>query len=189
MKKKSINFNHLIFEFISVSFAVIFALFVNQWREDYNNQKLAEKSITNISEELKENKETLTQLIPKHKALIVSIDSLLAIAKTDSIDKNTLNAVEITLISSSAWEMAKITKAVYFIDFDEVNNLAKVYNLQAYYESIVKQYILKNSLSNSNVDLESLNKVKVFLEAIVPLEEDLVFYYNLILTEVLLSDD
>ena len=56
MQNKKLNIQRLIFEFISVSFAVLIALLVNQWREDHNNGKLAEKAIYNIKQELQENK-------------------------------------------------------------------------------------------------------------------------------------
>jgi len=45
MKNKRLNIQRLIFEFISVSFAVLIALLVNQWREDHNNAK---RTILNV---------------------------------------------------------------------------------------------------------------------------------------------
>lgn len=172
MKSKRINFSKLIFEFMSVSFAVLIALFVNQWREDYNNGKLAEKAIYNIQEELKENKGLMVQFIPHHKSVLSDIDSLILIAEKNNTYADSINSIEVTLISSSVWEMAQITKAIFYIDFDDVNNLAKVYNLQSYYESIVEQYILTNSYNyQDNADLESLKMTKRFLETIIPMEE------------------
>jgi len=44
MKNSKINFSRLLFEFISISFAVLIALFVNQWREGHNNQNIADKA-------------------------------------------------------------------------------------------------------------------------------------------------
>ena len=55
MNNKKLNTRRLIFEFISVTFAVLFALFVSQWRENYNNDKLAEKAVLNIGIELEKN--------------------------------------------------------------------------------------------------------------------------------------
>lgn len=186
MTKKKLNFSKLIFEFISISFAVLIALFVNQWREDYNNDKLGEKAVYNIQEELKENKGIMVQLVPYHKSVLSDIDSLIIISEKDKINTDKINSIELTLISSSAWEMAKMTKAIFYMDFDDVNNLAKVYNLQTYYESIVKQYILKNSYNyHDDQDVESAKSTKQFLETIIPLEENLEYYYDIMLNEVL----
>ena len=67
--------------------------------------------------------------------------------------------------------------------------MAKVYNLQLYYESIIKQFILKNSYNyQSDQDLEFLRNNKQFLETIIPLEEDLHNYYNLLLKNILVEE-
>ena len=184
MKLSKINFSKIVFEFISVSFAVLFAILLNQWREDRNNTKLAQKALVNVSEEFKENKEILMNFIPNHKSVLVEIDSVINLSDKDNV--LVIKNIKINLINSSAWEMAKITNAVYYLDFDVVNNLSKIYKLQDYYESIVKQYILKNANSYQiETDKKYLLDAKRFLETIIPLEEDLVGYYNLMLDKVL----
>ncbi len=189
MKSKKLNLQRLIFEFISVSFAVLIALLVNQWREDYNNNKLAEMAIYNIKQEIQENKDVMDILIPSHKSILSKIDSIIVRKeKYNSIVDSNIS-INVTLISSSAWEMAEITNAIFYLDFDDANKMAKVYNLQSYYESIIKQFILKNSYSyHSNQDLEFINNNKQFLETIIPLEEDLQNYFNLLLKNVLVEE-
>ena len=184
IKFSKINFSKIIFEFISVSFAVLFAILLNQWREDRNNKDLAQKAIVNVREEFIENKEILVKFIPNHKSILVEIDSVINSSDKDNVP--VIKNININLINSSAWEMAKITNAVYYLDFDIVNNLSKIYKLQAYYESIVKQYILKNAASYQlETDKKYLLDTKRFLETIIPLEVDLVGYYNLMLDKVL----
>ena len=189
MKNKKFNIKRLISEFVSVSFAVLIALLVNQWREDHNNGKLAEKAIYNIKQELQENKDAMAILIPSHKSILSQIDSIIVRKENDNSTVNSIISIDVTLISSSAWEMAEITNAIFYLDFDDANKMAKVYNLQSYYESIIKQFILKNSYSyQSDQDLEFLRNNKQFLETIIPLEEDLQNYFNLLLKNVLVEE-
>ena len=189
MKNKRLNIQRLIFEFISVSFAVLIALLVNQWREDHNNGKLAEKAIFNIKQELHENKDAMDILIPSHKSILSQIDSIIGRKEKNISTVDSIISIDVTLISSSAWEMAEITNAIFYLDFDDANKMAKVYNLQSYYESIIKQFILKNSYSyQSDQDLEFLRNNKQFLETIIPLEEDLQNYFNLLLKNVLVEE-
>jgi len=186
MSKKKIRFSKLLFEFISVSFAVLLALFVNQWREDRNNNKLAEQAVQNIKEEFIENKEMMSELIPNHKLLLSQLNEFSEIEGNETSIKKSIETLDITLINSSAWEMAKVTNVVFYINFDDVNNLAKVYNLQSYYESIVKQYILSNAIKYQKNDaVNQLENTKQFLNTIILLEEDLQKYYDLMLTEIL----
>ena len=189
MKNKRLNIQRLIFEFISFSFAVLIALLVDQWREDHNNDKLAEKAIYNIKQELQENKEAMDILIPSHKSILSQIDSIIGRKEKNISTVDSIISIDVTLISSSAWEMAEITNAIFYLDFDDANKMAKVYNLQSYYESIIKQFILKNSYSyQSDQDLEFLRNNKQFLETIIPLEEDLQNYFNLLLKHVLMEE-
>jgi len=189
MENKRLNFQRLAFEFISVSFAVLIALLVNQWREDHNNGKLAEKAIYNIRQELQENKEVMDILIPSHKSILSHIDSIIGRKENYNSTVDSIISIDVALISSSAWEMAEITNAIFYLNFDDANKMAKVYNLQSYYESIIKQFILKNSYSyHSDQDLEFLRNNKQFLETIIPLEEDLQNYFNLLLKNVLVEE-
>ena len=189
MKSKKSNLQRLIFEFISVSFAVLVALLVNQWREDHNNNNLAEKAIYNIKQEIQENKDVMDILIPSHKSILSNIDSMIVRKEKYNSTVDSSISINVTLISSSAWEMAEITNAIFYLDFDDANKMAKVYKLQSYYESIIKQFILKNSYSyHSNQDLEFINNNKQFLETIIPLEEDLQNYFNLLLKNVLVEE-
>ena len=128
-------------------------------------------------------------LIPSHKSTLSHIDSIIGREEKNisTVDSNIL--IDVTLISSSAWEMAEITNAIFYLDFDDANKMAKVYNLQSYYESIIKQFILKNSFSyQSDQDLEFLRNNKQFLETIIPLEENLQNYFNLLLKNVLVEE-
>lgn len=189
MKNKRLNIQRLISEFISVSFAVLIALLVNQWREDHNNGKLAEKAIYNIQQELQENKDVMAILIPSHKSILSQIDSIIERKENCNSSVDSIILIDVTLISSSAWEMAEITNAIFYLDFDDANKMAKVYNLQSYYESIIKQYILNSSFSyQSDQDLEFLRNNKQFLETIIPLEEDLQKYFDLLLKNVLVEE-
>lgn len=190
MKNKKLSIKRLVFEFISVSFAVLIALLVNQWREDHNNGKLAEKAIYNIKQELQENKDVMTILIPSHKSILSQIDSIIGRKEKNISNVDSNISIDVTLISSSAWEMAEITNAIFYLDFDDANKIAKVYNLQSYYESMIEQFILKNSYTyHSNQDLEFLRNTKQFLETIIPLEENLENYFNLLLTNVLVEEN
>ena len=184
MSKKRVQYKKLLTEFISVSFAVLLALIVNQWRENHNNNLLAQQAVENIKEEVTDNKKDIIGLIQSHKLLLSTLDSILKIDDiTDSTDV-IIGDIDITLINSSAWEMAKVTKAVFYINYNDINTLAKVYNFQSYYESIVHNYILSNyGVGNNN--LNKIHEMRSFLKSIIPMEKDLKIYYEILLKEVL----
>ena len=189
-RKNKLNINKLIFEFISVSFAVLIALFINEWNSNNNNERLAERAMDNIRAELEDNQEILFGIVPNHKAVLYSIDSLINIIEGNDISIDSIKSINFKLISSSSWEMAALTQAISYMDIDVVTNLAKVYNFQTYYESIVKDFVLKSAYdSNENIDREMLLKTKAFLETVIPMEEDLESYCKIMLEQVLIEEN
>ncbi|MGB1204175.1 MAG: hypothetical protein ACPG5B_00945 [Chitinophagales bacterium] len=65
-KKKSKQFK-IFAESGMIVFSVLFALFINEWRSNYNERVQTEKIITNIEEEIIENQKFLQELIPYHE--------------------------------------------------------------------------------------------------------------------------
>ena len=150
---------------------------------------MAEKAIDNIREELKYNQEILSGIVPNHKAVLFSIDSLISVSEGDVISVELIN-IDFKLISSSSWEMAELTQAISYMDIDVVTNLAKVYNFQSYYESILKNFVLKSAYdSDEYMDRETLQKTKAFLETVIPMEEDLASYCKIMIDQVLIEKD
>lgn len=178
---KKINYRKLAFEFISISFAVLAALIVNQCRENHNSEKLSNKALSFIELEMEDNKNVLTKFLGSHQKLSTKIDSILSLETLPTETEN--YDVELTILSASAWEMAEFTKALYNKNLTDINNITKVYNLQDYYQTIVKEYILKNSLKASSAEnnIENLKNNQQFLNTIIPLEEDLIKFYTLLI--------
>ena len=49
------------FEFFSIVVAVVLAMTLTEWRQDYLNKKLAQQSLLNIIEEVQENRRELME--------------------------------------------------------------------------------------------------------------------------------
>lgn len=177
MKKLSV-LNTIIVEFVSILFAVLLALGINQWKDNRNNHKLAVSSLEKINHEISENKEILSAMITAHEKSKLKIDSLLIKYKNPQF---TVDSVDFSfvLINTTSWETAKLTNAISYMKFDLVTNLSKIYHFQNYYEEIVKVYV-KDNLYNKPLiyDRRYYLKLKTFLETIIPLEKILLNYYE-----------
>ena len=122
----------LVLEAAMVVFAVVVALGVDEWRESRQNAQLAQRALAGIEAEIESNRKELAENGEANQALLARVRE----AVRDSVLPDTLSVnFEYSLISSSAWETAQVTRATQFIPLDRVQTLAKLYGLQTLYQA------------------------------------------------------
>jgi hypothetical protein len=190
MKVPNISFsNKVVIEFVSISFAVLLALMVNQCKDNYNTSKLAKVSLSNIRSEINNNKEIMQEMVLAHKNSLLKVDSLLPLLTENSkVGEDVNRIISFKLISSNSWETAKLTQSIQYMDINIVQEISAVYKLQDYYELIVKDIVLNNMYKKvEQSDLKTSEKTKQFLKAVIPIEENLLITYNYLLTDLLVE--
>ncbi len=189
MKKMNLNLKmnkKLLYEFLSVTFAVFLGLMLNQWKDNRNNDKLAKQSNSNILSEITDNKTTVQEMLEEQKLALARIDSILPLLDNSDEQGDTYIGMNFQIISSTSWETAKLTQAIVYMDIEIVNDIAGVYDFQDYYESIVKEFVVDNIYNKPEKrDAEFIRKMKVFLEAIIPMENNLIEYYDYLQSELI----
>lgn len=121
----------LLVEGAMVVFAVVVALGVDEWRESRQNQELAARALDGIAAEIRSNREELAASDEVNQALLVMVLE----AATDSVLPEEFGVnFEYSLLSSSAWESAQVTRATQFIPLERVQTLAKLYGLQSLFQ-------------------------------------------------------
>ncbi|MFT3737493.1 MAG: hypothetical protein QM786_01925 [Breznakibacter sp.] len=177
----------LVFEFISIVFAVFLGLMLNQCSDNYNNKKTAKKSLANILVEIKDNKGKVEKMLEKHKKVLENIDRFLAEMDSGREPDGANLDMDFVLITSTAWETAKLTQAIAHMDIGLVSDIAGTYGYQEYYEAVVKHFVLENSmemkLDAHDDDIVKIKRVvqnvRSFLKrSVIPLETDLLDAYN-----------
>ena len=176
----------LIFEFISISFAVFLGLMLNQWKDNYNNKKLANKSIKNIRLEINDNRLTVKKMLKTHKLQLLKVDSILTSLAYPEEQDDTEIDLNFKLINSTSWESAKLTQSIAFIDIEIVKDIAEVYEFQYYYEEIIKDYVLNNIYTKPRKRNRAFfENIRNILKSIIPMESNLIEYYDYLQTKIL----
>lgn len=184
--KRNIAYKKLLFEFISVSFAVFLGLMLNQWKDSYNDRKLVKQSLTNINIEIESNSKKVQEMLDSHKYLLSKVENILTHIEKGSIPMDSIGNINFLLINSTAWETAKLTQAIAHMDINIVSKIAGIYEYQNYYTSAVKQYVLETKFNQSFETVQDIRKnknffldLRDFLKAkIVPNETNLIKYYT-----------
>ena len=118
-------------EFLSVVFAVLLALGVDEWRQDRENAKLAARARESILVEIRTNRDRLRGNLESNRK------GLAAIAPDEELGPGSKVKLELGMVwvglSSAAWQSAQTTQAARFFDYTWLMNMAGVYENQALY--------------------------------------------------------
>lgn len=134
-----INARKLVSESLIIVLSVLFALFINEWRNTYNENKQTQIILENIQQEMQENNELTSSLLAYHSSVLQRVQNAHA---QDSLEllffsENTFDisiAAPYGIIQKDykniAWEVAKEEKISSRISFDKSAKLFEVYAQQ-----------------------------------------------------------
>jgi hypothetical protein len=137
MSSRGLSFARLAAEVVSVVFAVLVALALDEWWEDRENAADARASLVAIAREMRENREELADGETADIAgMMERLDSAIAIFERGETPEGASVNWDLALLSSAAWETAQLNRATTYIDLNRVVELAQVYEFQRYYSRI-----------------------------------------------------
>lgn len=151
--------SRLVVEIGSIVFAVLFALWVNEWRSNIKTKNLAKEQTIRIINELEANKIELESVIADNKA---RLDSLLAfqkqkewwnLKKLDTIDFGWgYNAAE---LKKAAWETTLLLNVAPAMDAELLSVLSEIQGLQRLYEEfsldLLRKFAAETALLKDNL--------------------------------------
>lgn len=121
----------LLLEVVSVVFAVLVALAVDEWNEEREIRERASRARTSVIAELEGNREELRAGTVSSRAMADSALTILSHIRGG--EEITGVGVQGSLpdFSDAAWETARVTGIVAYMDYDWVLQTARVYETQA----------------------------------------------------------
>ena len=187
MELKKLPLANILIEVFSVVLAVLLALGVNEWRTNKNNKDLGLAAFEKIIKEVENNKNKVETLLVNHKNILTDIDSVIAKLKRRNGDI-TFGQIIFETPSSTAWEAAKITTAINYLDYDKVEKITTVYATQKVYsdvsDKIFQEYIFFVPDSDREIMQKQFYKQKVYLHNLISIEEQLMEDYKNFLEEI-----
>lgn len=120
----------MLLEAVSVVFAVLIALGVDEWREDRSNAQLADRAIQSLVTEIRSNRDEFQGAREANQNVSARLRE--AIADTDAQGFGV--EFEYSLLSDAAWQTAQMTRAAHFMDYDTVQRIARLYDLQTLFD-------------------------------------------------------
>jgi len=175
---------HLVFQTASIMIGILLALGVNEWRDERQNDQIVLKSIHNIIFEIEKNRTSLEEIIPYHQSCKLSIEP----GENEETDPNDFLSVWKGLnppkLYQSAYESAKVVKAMTLMDYELSNAISQLYAQQQFFYDMLHMYarvlISDLTMHPKKQPLSYASLVPVFNDLTV-MEEELKTKYSSVL--------
>lgn len=178
---KKLPFTNLLIESFSVIFAVLLALFVNEWREDISDKRAAADALDKIVIEIKENKSNLENSIDVHKKTISDLKQLVKIAG-GNVPDSIFQGYNFELMKKISWEAAVLTDVIHNLDFKLVSKLSGIYAEQDFYSSLINKMmdriVFESKYSNNDELVSTLKNHQKYFSVLLEIEQQLIAKYT-----------
>jgi len=114
-------------EGVFVVFAILLALAADQWQENRQNVEIAERALQGIETEMLANR---VELLDSRGPNLELLGRLEAEVEDDAAASGLSVQFEYSLLSSAAWQTAQVTQAIHHADYNLIQQIAKLYDLQ-----------------------------------------------------------
>lgn len=145
----------VLLEVVSVVFAVLVALGINEWWEERENLEQAREATGSIAREIRRNRSQLLGDDSGSAGMdrMPALDSAIAAYRRGDEPSEVGVNWQVALLSSAAWETAQITGATRDMPLDRVIELAQLYEFQRYFSR--SQDELTTLISDMGARMES----------------------------------
>lgn len=189
MEMKS-NIKKYLGEGLLIVFSVLFALFINKAFEDYKTNQKKNIAKESIKKELYRNQAILNKWKEKHLAILSLLenqsDSLIAeLKKYDYLNLNVLTnnkGLIDAILTNTAWESAKTTGIISEFDYETIQILTLVYDVQEIMTERTIMKIMDCYYDTESHNMENLDKTLVQFQLrfseLTGQEKSMIFLYK-----------
>jgi hypothetical protein len=179
-----------VFQFITVTAGVLIALLINGLVEWNNNRALVADARATIAREIAANRKDLDATLGGIDGDIHKLESALTFAN-DMLTKKSTSINELSFhinladLSASAWRTAERTGALGHMDYDEVQRLSLLYDLQdligEQQRALLGQLSEASSILSGDFNPDNPNRrdLEIFRERLMRLRAALVIHKDL----------
>jgi hypothetical protein len=114
--------------------AVVLALAAEEWREKQDRRELAERALTAVVEEIRSNLDELERTAPQNVERLEAARAVLEDLEAGNDPADADIGLEVSLLSTAAWQSAQMSQAVHYFELDVMRQLSEAYEIQEMYD-------------------------------------------------------
>jgi hypothetical protein len=187
------------FESMLIVVSILFALYLDEWRDDRQDAENIEHALANFVSEIQQNRARVEDAAPFNQGLRHVLSRRQEVRAIESVATfvNIFESYNPVVLQSTAWETAIATGALAKMDYNLVSALSLTYSLQNRYQQVSRngkaEMTSPQNLSQDKLDLAIYNAIR-YLDDVTSMETELGVIYaeaeSVILTaEKILNED
>lgn len=144
-------------EILSVVFAVLLALFLNEWRNNIKQNEQLNQARANLREELVYNLEETKSKLALHQSQLKYLEHLMDSVKSFELPFNEYQvSVGLLNLKDAVWQSITLTDVVNQLKFEEISDYSELYRGYEFIDKLQNTYLEQvfsmefNKVENSN---------------------------------------
>ena len=170
------------FESMLIVVSILFALYLDEWRDDRQDAENIEHALANFVSEIQLNRSRVEDAAPFNQGLRHVLSRRQEVRAIESVATfvNIFESYNPVVLQSTAWETAIATGALAKMDYNLVSALSLTYSLQNRYQQVSRngkaQITSPQNLSQEKLDLAVYNAIR-YLDDVTGMETELGVVY------------
>jgi len=170
------------FESMLIVVSILFALYLDEWRDDRQDAENIEQALANFVSEIQLNRSRVEDAAPFNQGLRHVLSRRQEVRAIESVATfiNIFESYNPVVLQSTAWETAIATGALAKMDYNLVSALSLTYSLQNRYQLVSRngkaQMTSPQNLSQEKLDLAVYNAIR-YLDDVTGMETELGVVY------------
>ena len=182
-KSTSVWLPRVLFESLLITVSILFALALDEWREDRQNAENIQKALSNFVSEIQQNKATIDDAAPFNQGLRHVLSKRQEVRNIESVTHfvNMIESYNPVVLRSTAWDTALATGSFSKMDYSLVSALSLTYGLQNRYEELnrtgMSELTSPQNLTAERLNITVYNSIR-YLEEVTRMESELGIVYS-----------
>ncbi len=172
----------VMFESMLIVVSILFALYLDEWRDDRQDAENIEHALANFVSEIQQNRARVEDAAPFNQGLRHVLSRRQEVRAIESVATfvNIFESYNPVVLQSTAWETAIATGSLVKMDYNLVSALSLTYSLQNRYQQVSRNGMAEmtspQNLSQDKLDLAVYNAIR-YLDDVTRMETELGVVY------------
>ncbi len=162
----------IVLEVFAIVTGVLIGFMVNEWRENRNNQKIANHALQSIAAEFRFNHQQMEEAYYYYSNIIQQIDSLRIagepVGDMYGYQLDGFRGATPPMLRSSAYNMVMVTGIIKDIPFETANRLAYIYTVQSLIEKLDDANMINFTQDSGFTALRNLRHMFILYTDLIP---------------------
>lgn len=182
-KSTSVWLPRVLFESLLITVSILFALALDEWRQDRQNAENNQKALSNFVSEIRQNKATIDDAAPFNQGLRHVLSKRQEVRNIESVTHfvNIIESYSPVVLRSTAWDTALATGSLSKMDYSLVSALSLTYGLQNRYQELnrtgMSELSSPQNLTAERLNITVYNSIR-YLEEVTRMESELGIVYS-----------